>query len=38
MAILFTDYAKPYELSLTARVGQEEQEANNELAAYLPVG
>ena len=37
MATLFTDYAQPYELSLTARVGQEEQEASNELAAYLPV-
>ena len=37
MANLFTDYAKPYELTLTARVGQEEQEAKNELAAYLPV-
>lgn len=34
---LFTDYAQPYELSLTARVGQEEAERNRvTLAQFLP--
>lgn len=37
MANLFTDYADPYELTLTARVGQDEQEAKNDLAAFLPI-
>lgn len=37
MAELFTDYAQPYELSLTARVGLEEAEQTATLAPYLPV-